>query len=229
MAVLRSVAIRRQITIMKKVIGLLFSLLVLGSCSSASAMPDEFWGSGSWRFDSNEARLQNGATGVALIKLKFTRITGDQYEIFGDVTYVEDRMTCDHVSKPGRICSTDTCEYVSSDAGTIAGVAEVANGVLTLKPVWNGDDIPSERVNYICNENDGAGVHDTAAVRSTMDIYGAGFVNTVWTMDVSGTTFIDDLPPGEVTDTKTAFKNYKTEVGLVEAEGLFALYRNEPK
>lgn len=212
-----------------KIHALLFSgLLILSACTSTSVMPDEFWGSGSWRFDSNEASLQNGASGVALIKLKFTRITGDQYEIFGDVTYVEDTMTCDHVSKPDRICSYDTCEYVSSDPGTISGVAEVAHGVLTLKPAWNGDDIPSERVNYICNENDGSGVHDTAAVRTTMDKYGAGFVNNVWTMDVSDTTFIDDLPPGEVTDTKTAFKNFKTEVGLVEAEGLFALYRHEP-
>ncbi|MFA4844988.1 MAG: hypothetical protein WC654_00300, partial [Patescibacteria group bacterium] len=67
------------------------------------------------------------------------------------------------------------------------------------------------------------------AVRATMDLYGAGFVNTVWTMDVDSITFIDDLPGGEVTDTKTAYKNFETEVGLVKAEGLFALYRNEPQ
>lgn len=212
---------------MNKILASLLLFLVLGACGSAASMPDEFWGSGSWRFDTNEAILHDGASGVALIKLKFTRVTGNQYEIFGDVTYVEDRMTCDNASKPSRICPSDTCEYVSSDAGTIAGVAEVSDGVLTLKPVWNGDDIPSETVNYICDEDDG--IHDTGAVRSTMDMYGAGFVNTVWTMDVNGTTFIDDLPPGEVTDTKTAFKNFKTEVGYVEAEGLFALYRDEPK
>lgn len=191
-------------------------------------MPDTFWGYGSWRFDTNEARLNDGASGVALIKLKFTRVTGDQYEIFGDVTYVEDRMRCDSVSNPNRICETDTCEYVSANPGTIAGVAEVTDGVLTLKPVWNGDDIPSERVNYVCDKGNVSGEHDTGAVRATMDVYGAGFVNTVWTMDVDGAAFIDDLPAGEVTDAKTASISFETEVGFVEAEGLFALYRDEP-
>ena len=213
-----------------KIHALLFSgLLILSSCGSSSAMPDEFWGSGSWRFDSQEERLHDGASGVALMKLKFTRITGDQYEIFGDVTYVEDTMACDTAGGASRICPTDTCEYVSSTPGTIAGVAEVTNGILTLKPVWNGDDMPVETVNYICDAENGDGVHDTAAVRSTMDLYGAGFVNTVWTMDVNDTTFIDDLPPGEVTDIKTAYINFETEVGFVKAEGLFALYRNEPE
>ncbi|MBI4407506.1 MAG: hypothetical protein HY565_03335 [Candidatus Kerfeldbacteria bacterium] len=172
--------------------------------------------------------MHDGASGVALIKLKFTRVTGDQYEIFGDVTYAQDTMRCDNASQPSSICPSDTCEYVSSNPGTIAGVAEVTDGILTLKPVWNGDDIPSETVNYTCAADDGGLPHDTGAVRATMDLYGAGFVNTVWTMDVSGITFIDDLPPGEVTDSKTAFKNFETEVGFVKAEGLFALYRNQP-
>src|SRR3989338_5042731 len=57
-----------------------------------------------------------------------------------------------------------------------------------------------------------------SAVRATMDLYGAGFVNTVWMMDVSGITFIDDLSPGAVTDSKTAFKNFETGVGFVKAE-----------
>lgn len=210
-----------------------FALLPLlgAGCASSIAthpMPDEFWGSGSWRFDSQEERLHDGASGVALVVLKFTRITGDQYEIFGDVTYVEDEMRCDEAQPSGRICPLNTCSYVNADPGTIAGTAEVTNGVLTLKPVWNGDDLPMERVRFSCR-TDGDMEHDTAAVRSTMDVYGAGFVDTVWTMDVDGITFIDDLPGGEVTDTKTASKSFETEVGLVKAEGLFALYRNEPE
>lgn len=209
-------------------------LLTLGAgCVSPSVsnhpLPETFWGYGSWSFDTQEERLSDGASGTAIIKLQFTRVTGDQYEIFGDVTYVEDTMRCDNKSVPNRICPTDRCSYVSSDPGTIAGVAEVSDGVLTLKPVWNGDDIPSERVLWICDESEENPEHDTTAVRTTMDIYGAGFVNTVWTMDVDGITFIDDLPPGEVVDTKTAFKNFETEAGLIKAEGLFALYRNEPK
>lgn len=214
----------------------LMALVTLGfGCTSSSPveshpMPDEFWGYGSWRFDSLEERLNDGASGVAIIKLKFTRMQGDQYEIFGDVTYREDTMRCDNKSIPNRICPTDRCDYVSADPGTITGVAEVSDGVLTLKPVWNGDDIPLERVLWICDASeDNNTPHDTAAVRATMDVNGAGFVNTVWTMDVADITFIDDLAPSEVTDQKTAYKNFETEYGLVEAEGLFSLYRNEPK
>ena len=48
-------------------------------------------------------------------------------------------------------------------------------------------------------------------------------------MDVADMTFIDDVPGGEVTDQKTAYKNFETEAGLIKAEGLFSLYRNEPK
>src|SRR3989338_9515269 len=149
-----------------KIHALLFSgLLILSSCGSSSAMPDEFWGSGSWRFDSQEETLHDGTSGVALIKLKFTRITGDQYEIFGDVTYVEEEMRCDEAVPAGRVCSKNTCEYVSADPGTIAGVAEVTDGVLTLKPVWNGEDIPMERVIFYCDEE---GVeHDTASTPSS--------------------------------------------------------------
>ncbi len=191
-------------------------------------MPDEFWGYGSWRFDALESRLHDGASGVALIKLKFTRMNGDQYEIFGDVTYVEDEMRCDEDAAAGRICPKNTCVYESADPGTIAGVAEVADGVLTLKPVWNGSDTPFERVSFSCKD-DGDMAHDTSSVRTTMDRYASGFVNTTWTMDVDGITFIDDLPPGEVTDAKTASKNFETEYGLIKAEGLFALYRNEPR
>lgn len=214
----------------------LLTLVTLGfGCTNSSfveshPMPDEFWGYGSWRFDSLEERLHDGASGTAIIKLKFTRMQGDQYEIFGDVTYVEDTMRCDNKDTPSRICPTDTCEYVSSDPGTIAGVAEVTDGVLTLKPVWNGDDTPTERVLWICDASEDDNTpHDTGAVRTTMDLYGAGFVDTTWTMDVADITFIDDLPGGEVTDEKTAYKNFETEVGLIEAKGLFALYRNEPK
>lgn len=199
-----------------------------GGLPADSSMPDEFWGYGSWRFDSVESKLHDGASGVAMIKLKFTRMNDNQYEIFGDVTYVEDEMRCDEAQPESRICPKNTCVYESADPGTIAGVAEVTNGVLTLKPVWNGDDTPLERVSFTC-KTDGDFAHDTGAVRSTMDMYGAGFVNTVWTMDVDGITFIDDLPPGEVVDTKTAYKNFTTEYALIKAEGLFALYRNEPK
>ena len=212
----------------------LMALVTLGfGCSGFSLvesnpMPDEFWGYGSWRFDSLEELLHDGASGVAIIKLKFTRMQGDQYEIFGDVTYVEDTMRCDEAQPAGRICSLNTCDYVSADPGTIAGVAEVKEGELTLKPVWNGEDVPMERVSFSCDK-DGDIAHDTAAVRTTMDLYGAGFVNTVWTMDVADMTFIDDVPGGEVTDQKTAYKNFETEAGLIKAEGLFSLYRNEPK
>ncbi|EKD78782.1 MAG: hypothetical protein ACD_41C00266G0001 [uncultured bacterium] len=211
---------------------ILTALLTLGfGCSSnlvdSRSMPDEFWGYGSWRFDVQEQKLHDGTSGVAMIKVKFTRINGDQYEIFGDVTYVDDTMRCDEAQPTSRICPKNTCTFESADPGTIAGVAEVTDGVLTLKPVWNDEDIPEERVSFSC-KTDGDMAHDTASVRTTMDLYAAGFVNTTWTMDVDGVTFIDDLPDGEVTDEKTAFKNFETEYGLINAEGLFALYRNEP-
>lgn len=210
--------------------GVLLLSLTTGCSSVWSALPDEFWAYGTWRYDGDENVLTVAATGTAFITMHFTRQQDEQYLIDGTVTYDESSLSCDVFAlgeKP--TCTTDTCALSEIIPGELSGVAVVRDDKLIITQHWVTK--PDERYTWICKEGveGGSVTQSNWSVWQTMGPNGAGIVDDTWEVDIADAAFIDDLPLGEVTDEKTISVNFDVRANdNVEAIGLIGFYRQLP-
>ncbi len=206
---------------------LLFPLFLLGAgCTTQSDLPDEFWGIAGWQFEKLP-ELAYGPSGAATVRLHFIRRHEDQYEIEGDVTYVDDRFSCAYDTESNSICPNPSCSVSDSHDGTLTGVASYQDGTLTVKPVWRANNYPSETVTTDCGR--GTRINNNTSLLQQALQAKNSMIGTTWKIDMANATFIDDLPENEITDQKTASKNFDVTVSpLVHGTGLFGLYRRSP-
>lgn len=202
-------------------------LLLLGAgCASPSSnlLPDEFWAYGSWRFDGDESKINFGVEGVAMVTMHFTRETGNQYLVDGNVTYSDDTLSC-AIYPRKTLCPVNTCAVVSTTVGEITGVAVVRDGALVMTPRWVTK--PDESVTYTCK--DGITTTNSGwAVWQTMGPLGAKVVDETWSVDIADAAFVDDLPTDVATDEKTIMATFDTVANDVTAKGVIGFYRALP-
>lgn len=214
---------------MLKYLGLLFGLFILSACSSATVMPDEFWGVMSWRYEPREGTAY-GIAGSALVTVKFTRTDGNNYSVTGTVQEFE--TSCEMYNYLPEPCIQKSCEVASVEAGTVQGYARLENGLLKVVPSW--DDLYEINVETLCNPfADAVNLKPSENTATIMESLNPAqedpFIGEEWSIDVADITFIDDLPAGEVTDVKTGYKNFAALGVYSKGEGLFGLYRNQPE
>ncbi len=207
-------------------------LLFLGAgCASpsTSAMPDEFWAYGTWRFDADESVYTAAPKGVAMLTMHFTAQTADQYLIEGTLDYDTSTLSCTAFGEGSDVhptCrGTDECAVVGTTQGILTGVAVVRDGKLVMTPKWVTK--PDEAVTWTCNTITSP-AQSGWSVWMTMGPLGAKIVDETWSIDITDAAFIDDLPTDVATDQKTISATFDTVANNVTASGIIGFYREDP-
>lgn len=225
---------------MKKILLALSLLLLLSGCSSIAdltadgGLPDHFWGYTTWKFNRGSGLSYDGER-TARVEMEFIQNPDSpgSYDIQGTIHYNEASMSCSW-APGGAFCPVYDCSIGSTKDGSLIGDATEVDGILTVNLGYlSKEDRPEEMLTLACPDGSIATVTQPWSILAQTLQAEGGMVQQPWTLDVTGITFIDDIPTDatESSSAKTATRQFDSSVMYSgdTGSGLFALYRNQPK